>query len=152
MKKILYQILSAVLIFLLLYVGNILADEKAGEQIKWQVLSGGGTKGASTNYKLDGTVGQTAVGKGVSTNYNLLHGYWQDFASASCCDKPGDANNNGTVNIQDITYLINYLYKGGPQPPCLEEGDANGSGLTNIQDITYLINFLYKGGPAPKCP
>jgi WD40 repeat protein len=64
----------------------------------------------------------------------------------------GDVNNNGLVNIQDITYLINYLYKGGPVPvPVWKVGDVNNSGVVNIQDITYLISFLYKGGPAPHC-
>jgi uncharacterized protein (TIGR02145 family) len=61
----------------------------------------------------------------------------------------GDVNNTGTVNIQDLTYLINFLYKGGPAPFCC--GDVNGSGAVNIADITYLINYLYKGGPAPVC-
>jgi hypothetical protein len=64
----------------------------------------------------------------------------------------GDANGSGVVNIQDVTYVINFLYKGGPAPSPLEAGDANGSGVTNIQDVTHLINFLYKGGPAPICP
>jgi hypothetical protein len=150
MRKICISIIGLALLFILISFLPSNADEKAGEQIKWQVLSGGGTNGSSTTYKLTGTIAQTAADKGTSTNYKLFHGFWQDFAT-SCCDKPGDASNNGTVNIQDITFLINYLYKGGPQPPCLDEGDANGSGITNIQDITYLINFLYKGGPAPKC-
>jgi uncharacterized protein (TIGR02145 family) len=30
----------------------------------------------------------------------------------------GDVNNSGTINILDITYLINYVYKGGPEPDC----------------------------------
>jgi subtilisin family serine protease len=60
----------------------------------------------------------------------------------------GDANMNGQINIQDITYLINYLYKGGPAPDPYS-GDVNGSGTINISDITYLINYLYKGGPPP---
>ena len=64
----------------------------------------------------------------------------------------GDVNRSGLVNIQDITGLINFLYKGGPAPNPPQSGDVNNSGLTNIQDITYLINFLYKGGPAPHCP
>jgi hypothetical protein len=64
----------------------------------------------------------------------------------------GDANANGTANIQDITYLINYLYKGGPAPKPVQSGDVNYSGNVNIQDITYLINYLYKGGPALNCP
>jgi hypothetical protein len=124
----------------------------AGEQIKWQVLSSGGNRGTSASYVISGTVGQTAAGKGTSTNYAINQGYWQNFAPASCCDKPGDANNNGLINIQDVTYLINFLYKGGPASPCPEEGNANGLSVVNIQDVTYLINFLYKSGPAPKCP
>jgi Dockerin type I domain len=63
--------------------------------------------------------------------------------------KNGDANDNGIINIQDITFLISYLYKGGPPPIPVGAGDANCSGIVNIQDITYLINFLYKGGPLP---
>jgi hypothetical protein len=75
-----------------------------------------------------------------------------DACDPFCCAKAGDANHSNVVNIQDITFLINYLYKGGAIPPCLHEGDANGSGIINIQDITYLINYLYKGGSAPLCP
>jgi hypothetical protein len=75
-----------------------------------------------------------------------------DACDPFCCAKAGDANHNNVVNIQDITFLINYLYKGGAIPPCLHEGDANGSTVINIQDITYLINYLYKGGAAPNCP
>jgi hypothetical protein len=75
-----------------------------------------------------------------------------DACDPFCCAKAGDANHNNVVNIQDITFLINYLYKGGAIPSCLHEGDANGSGIINIQDITYLINYLYKGGSAPNCP
>jgi uncharacterized protein (TIGR02145 family) len=64
----------------------------------------------------------------------------------------GDVDNSGAVNIQDITYLISFLYKGGPAPLCGSNcGDVNNFGAVNIQDITYLINFLYKGGPEPIC-
>jgi hypothetical protein len=69
----------------------------------------------------------------------------------NCCDLPGDANNDGIVNILDISYLIAYLYSGGPPPPCMYEGDANGDCMINILDITYMIAFLYQGGPPPIC-
>jgi len=75
-----------------------------------------------------------------------------DACDPFCCKRGGDANHSDLVNIQDITYLINFLYKGGAIPPCYYEGDANASLIINIQDITHLINFLYKGGPAPVCP
>jgi len=77
---------------------------------------------------------------------------WAIVICPVVCDcKPGDANGSGIINIQDITHLINYLYKGGPNPTPYKlcSGDPNGSCIVNIQDITYLINFLYKGGPLP---
>jgi hypothetical protein len=61
----------------------------------------------------------------------------------------GDANGNGTINILDGTFLINYLYRQGPPPPALLAGDANGNGLVNILDVTFLIEFLYRGGTTP---
>jgi hypothetical protein len=64
----------------------------------------------------------------------------------------GDANASGDVNILDITFLINYIYKGGPAPEPVVSGDVNSTGDINILDITYLINYIYKGGPEPFCP
>jgi hypothetical protein len=68
-------------------------------------------------------------------------------------DSCGDANGNSSVNALDITFLINYLYKGGGAAPNpLWKGDANGNGIINALDITYLINYLFKGGAEPVCP
>jgi len=64
----------------------------------------------------------------------------------------GDADHTCSISILDVTYLINYIYKGGPEPNPPEAGDPNGDGNTNILDITYLINFMYKGGSPPVCP
>jgi len=62
-----------------------------------------------------------------------------------------DANNNGQVNILDVTYLIAFLYQSGPAPVPYISGDADGSGAINILDVTYLINYLYNDGPEPVC-
>jgi hypothetical protein len=70
----------------------------------------------------------------------------------TCCDVPGDANNNGSsASILDITYLIAYLYFGGPTPPCMYEADPNGDCAINILDIIYCIDYLYNNGPQPIC-
>ena len=64
----------------------------------------------------------------------------------------GDANGSGVVNAQDITYVINFLYKHGPSPVNnYLLGDADCNGIVNILDISYLIKFVYKGGNPP-CP
>ncbi|MCX6827380.1 MAG: VCBS repeat-containing protein [candidate division Zixibacteria bacterium] len=66
----------------------------------------------------------------------------------------GDVNHTETVNLQDVTYLINYLYKGGPAPIPLEAGNVNNSDpiVINIQDIGRLINHLYMDGSELNCP
>lgn len=63
-----------------------------------------------------------------------------------------DVNIDASVNILDITWLIDYLYKNGPPPLFPTTADVNRDGTVNILDITYLINYLYKGGPEPDCP
>jgi len=65
----------------------------------------------------------------------------------------GDPNFDHEVNIFDITYLINFLYLGGPPPrPIMETGDINGDATINIFDISYLVSFLYLGGSPPTHP
>jgi hypothetical protein len=64
----------------------------------------------------------------------------------------GDASGNTQVNILDVSFIINFLYKGGPSPYPINAADVSGNGIVNILDVTYLINFLYKNGPALKCP
>jgi len=64
----------------------------------------------------------------------------------------GDINVDGTVNIFDVTGLIDYLYRDGPPPIPPESGDINNDGSTNIFDITGLISYLYLEGPEPVCP
>jgi hypothetical protein len=68
--------------------------------------------------------------------------------SAGVC---GDADSNGQVDLLDVTYLVKYLYRGGPAPDEMETADVNRSGTINILDIAYIINYLYRGGLAPNC-
>ena len=62
----------------------------------------------------------------------------------------GDVDNSGGLNILDVGYIIDYLYKGGPAPFCC--GDVDSSGNVSILDAAYLISYLYKGGPTAFCP
>ena len=63
----------------------------------------------------------------------------------------GDANGDGVLDLGDVVYLVNYLYKDGPAPTPLDAGDANGDGEVDLGDVVYLINYLFKDGPAPPC-
>lgn len=64
----------------------------------------------------------------------------------------GDANGDQTIDVGDVVYLVNYLYRSGSAPDPLWTGDANCDLVTNVGDIVYLINYLYRGGaPPPHC-
>ncbi len=64
----------------------------------------------------------------------------------------GDANGSGAVDIDDVVFLINYIFGGGPAPDPLAAGDADCSGGIDIDDVVYLINYIFGGGPAPCDP
>jgi len=79
-------------------------------------------------------------------------GLMADPAGARQVYECGDVNLDEMINIMDITFLINYIYKGGPAPELEHLADVNDDGSINILDVTFLINYLYKGGPEPTCP
>ncbi|MGB2698119.1 MAG: dockerin type I domain-containing protein [Candidatus Zixiibacteriota bacterium] len=62
----------------------------------------------------------------------------------------GDINADKEVAISDVVYLINYLFKSGPEPiPEPVIGDVNCDGNVEITDAVYLVNYLFKSGPPP---
>ena len=75
------------------------------------------------------------------------------FDGAVCCDLISDINDDNSINVSDLTYLIDFMFRGGPDVPCEEEADLNLDEATNIADLTYLVDYLFRGGPPPAdCP
>ena len=64
----------------------------------------------------------------------------------------GDPNGDGLVNIGDAVFVVNYVFKGGPNPNPPEAGDPNCDHAINVGDAVYIINYVFKGGPAPCYP
>jgi hypothetical protein len=62
---------------------------------------------------------------------------------------PGDANGDSVVDVGDLTFIGNYLWKQGPEPCVCEAADVNADSIINLADHVYLVNYLYKQGPAP---
>lgn len=63
---------------------------------------------------------------------------------------PGDG-----IDVSDVTFLVNYMFKGGSTPPCPDETNVDGAGgsQVNIADLTLLVSYMFKSGPAPAaCP
>ncbi len=74
--------------------------------------------------------------------------------STSCCTptctaKPGDANGDGALSLQDIIVIGSHVFKGGAKPDPACQGDADGDGMLNLTDVIYLMNFVFKEEPDP---
>ena len=64
----------------------------------------------------------------------------------------GDINNSGgTVDVADLTFLVDYLFAGGPAPVFAESADLDSSGGVDVADLTFMVDYLFAGGPAPQC-
>ncbi|MFC1687271.1 FG-GAP-like repeat-containing protein [Patescibacteria group bacterium] len=63
----------------------------------------------------------------------------------------GDINNDGILNILDITLVVNYAFRNGPEPEPFEVGDIDKDGDIDIVDITILAGHIFRGEPAPEC-
>lgn len=72
-------------------------------------------------------------------------------ATGACFDScslqhPGDANNDGKINIGDAMYLVTYLYHNGPPPMVPANGDVNGDCAIDYADVNCLL-----GNWPPNC-
>ncbi len=128
--------------------GSATAERTHDHEIDFQVMAVGGTEGSSQQYVLRGTAAQAAVSEGNSDSYVLQHGFWHGYCY------PGDADASGAIDIDDVVYLIAYIFSGGSPPTPMQCcGDADTSCGVDIDDVVYLIAYIFAGGamPEPAC-
>ena len=64
----------------------------------------------------------------------------------------GDGNGDGTIDLTDAVYTLNYLFLGGAVPVCLDAADADDSEEVQLTDAIYTLGFLFSGGAPPPAP
>ncbi|MEE8143380.1 MAG: hypothetical protein V3T77_09795 [Planctomycetota bacterium] len=94
-------------------------------------LNGDGTTGSNSPTNFAGESGMVDASGG---------GMDSDFAR-------GDGNGDGTVNVADPVYNLNYQFNMGPAT-CLDALDSNDDGTVNVADPVYSLGFQFAMGPA----
>ena len=59
----------------------------------------------------------------------------------------GNANGDSKVDIADTIWLVNFLFRNGATPPCLDAADVNDNELVELSDALFLLAYFF-GGPA----
>ena len=114
-------------------------------------------KGQQASVVLDGYSSYAPLFSGSLLSYDPVNVNGSVTALNCCINVRGnvDGDPDDEINVADITFLVNYSFKAGPEPPCLDEANVDGSedGSINIADLTRLVAYSFKSGPAPAaCP
>ena len=127
----------------------------------------------------DGTAGDGLFGVFVAppSDSSILISYYvsvEDNASEIVNDPPnppqtvyrlrlgilcGDIDGLSSIapsNILDLTYIVDYIFRGGSAPPSLAAANVDGivnqgGNQVDILDLVYIVDYVFRGGPPPVC-
>ncbi|MCK4462549.1 MAG: dockerin type I repeat-containing protein [candidate division Zixibacteria bacterium] len=57
--------------------------------------------------------------------------------------RSGDLNLDGSVDISDLVYMVEYFFTGGPPPQVMETADLDFNGEVDISDMLVLIEYMF---------
>ena len=63
-----------------------------------------------------------------------------------------DADGSGTVNVTDAIRVLDFLFRSGAPPACMDAADGNDDGEVDISDPVSLLLYLFVGGITPPPP
>jgi len=64
----------------------------------------------------------------------------------------GDVDDDGSAGLSDAITLLDYLFRAGPSPACLDAADVDDSGRLDLSDAIALLRWLFVGDAPPPPP
>jgi hypothetical protein len=74
------------------------------------------------------------------------------FAGPGARFRRGDSNGDGRHDLADGIRILNWLFAGNAEIPCLESADVNDDGKPDLSDPIALLGFLFLGTAPPPPP
>jgi hypothetical protein len=85
-----------------------------------------------------------------------VSGDWIIRAEMGCLEdtrfERGDTNTDGSTDISDAVAILNYLFLGVGNIPCLQAADSNDDGALDMSDAVTILGFLFLGGKTIEPP
>ncbi|MEW6413302.1 MAG: putative Ig domain-containing protein [Candidatus Zixiibacteriota bacterium] len=76
--------------------------------------------------------------------YNMLDGTFVELSGEMNLQVyPGDLNFDGIEDVNDITFLVDYMFRGGDEPMLPEALDVNRDGYNDIRDLRAIVEIVY---------
>ncbi len=82
----------------------------------------------------------------IITHALARHGLWLEPFSR------GDVNGDGRLELSDAVASLNFLFRSGQTPSCLDAADADDNGRVELTDAVFTLKHLFGGGPTPPDP
>jgi hypothetical protein len=61
----------------------------------------------------------------------------------------GDVDGSSHIDIADVVYMVNYIFRQGASPQDTRGGDVDCDLRVTIADVVYLVNHIFRAGPNP---
>ena len=115
---------------------SVLAQTSTNFDQSWHVLSGAGAPINSTNFAVNGSLSQLAIGTAESNSYRVESGYWYGPVT---CILACDLNCDCQVNISDVMQVAS-LWRCRSGDDCYDEYfDMDKDGDIDIVDIMLVV-------------
>ena len=101
---------------------------------------------STTKYRYDANnrLTQVTYGNGVTITYtnDALGNRLSKKTEPQPSFLPGDANDDGSVNVEDVITIMSYILGEYPTPFNAEAADLNGDGIVTITDAIQVMDIL----------
>jgi hypothetical protein len=105
--------------------------------------------GFADHFNFNGHLDELAVYDRALGEDEVESHYLSGLSGLGYCYLCGDIDGSVGIDIDDIVYLIAYVFAGGPAPVSEPAADVDCSDGIDIDDIVYLIAYVFQGGAAP---
>lgn len=79
-----------------------------------------------------------------------------EVSSLGCCvGIRGNIDNdvNQIIEVTDLVYFVDYQFRNGDAPACLDEADIMVDGVIDVADLVFMVDYQFRNGDAPPdCP